>query len=1377
MLKKALSVLMAVALLLTIAPVYPAQVEANTSRIFSFVNEQYSPNTARTTTNERVTLSGTINNVIGSTITYSVYQVVDGDDHPTNRNENQTTNITLSGNSINVYNIQLYPGLNKITFKGVQGNAEVSDSIYIEYRNSPTLFNLMANLDGLQYEIQEHGTTVVHSVPSQGRASADISISGKAPNAERVTVIVNNRSYTYAVNSINDWNFVAAPVNIVKGKNTVTIRVFNNNQSVETTRDIAFYNGQVTFYDMNLNAGSVSASLENNPNFSVPNNTAITLRGKVIVPVAYNQNTDTYTPDIPTAALQYKLNTAGFANIPVANIAFEPVGFVPTPSTRFMTLTYSVNLGNSGSSSLAFNTAHTLQFQGMNMVKVPAGVDQSSVYSFTLRNSGLAYIEDVNYLPGFSSGTTNGQLEGMQGSDIENADIFSLPMGVEILIGNFGNYRTTLPSNLLRIESVTDAAGVKHPETAGDHTGISTDSNFKFSYLQRSVSYVTQRNVDGVEQQFLRVFLEIRKLPSAGAQTLRFKLNDTTNASADLYAAPITLLYGPYASFSKMLDIKTINYDTTMQSGDGQTFLINQQLDYFRGELLNIANPNDIVYETVAGPPVQPQTVFLYINNTHIPLQQDITGGSANRAKFMIKSTEYETAFNALFKSGENNIKFVFRTARNNYERNMKLTLVPTNLPEIPARNTDGVYPYSIGQNKPLPNDPKFQLTGNVYTTKEAEMNIYGTFDFIDLGTTPAQVTAKLTALGAEKSNYKIRIATADSATMEWTLNNTLVTRHSSNINFDNLVLGSGATVPGLTVQYDLEKESFSFILPNQQLPIDGSPKVYNITVFNSGDTGPRATYRLEINPTTIPYTVLAPVLEKRIMNQNFVEVIISSPGAESINVNKQEARKILFRDYSRLEDGLPRLIPAYSVIVTDLRAGRDTRLDLIIRRGNDEIKDYFNVKYVPESIPGHQVMEKMKNSHKLFDSQLTLSFDRGTNLIRTDYNVPDNLKGQVYEGHDLLFAIANPVDGVVDRHDFASVPANYDLDLSLGKVLFAASFPQRYIKSSPVYWIDPGQADDATTQNIYDPIRNGVDPYPFSIEDGVTQAYYFNRSNDRELVPSKRGSLTLAYDPSIRQGAGTMVTVFRFDAFTQQWENIGGVVDDRKNTITVPFDKFGYYTVAKLSYGFNDITDHPYAREAMEAIFTKGVMNALDPSGMFGGDQYVTRAEFARMIVRALEMPLNYDGANHFDDVPNMGNAINMNAIWDYRYIETAARSGFTRGTRPRAFDPESPIVRQDAAVMLAKALNMKLETDASKVRSGLQKAFRDEGAMDFYAAPSILAIQKKAFIQGAPVDINDPARGNVFQPKARLLRSDAAIIIAKVMADVKKLPKLYTQ
>jgi len=298
----------------------------------------------------------------------------------------------------------------------------------------------------------------------------------------------------------------------------------------------------------------------------------------------------------------------------------------------------------------------------------------------------------------------------------------------------------------------------------------------------------------------------------------------------------------------------------------------------------------------------------------------------------------------------------------------------------------------------------------------------------------------------------------------------------------------------------------------------------------------------------------------------------------------------------------------------------------------------------------------------------------------------------------------------------------------------------------------------------------------PLNVIKNEEREFYYDRSPDRELIPSKRGTLTLAYDPSARQSAGVTVTVFRFDPYTRQWENIGGKVDEKKNTITVPFDRFGYYVVAKLSASFNDIIDHRYARNAMEAMYTKGVMNAVDPGGLFGTDQYVTRGEFTRMIVRALELPLNYDGPKHFMDIGDTGGVVSPDALWDYRYIETAARAGIVRGTRPETFSPNDYITRQDAAVILANALNLKLDTKVDSVRKQLQKAFKDEIDIDDYAKPAVAAIQKKKFIVGSPVDNSDPSKGYVFEPTARLLRSDAAIVIARVMADQKKLPSIFT-
>nr|WP_240548487.1 S-layer homology domain-containing protein [Paenibacillus lignilyticus] len=207
------------------------------------------------------------------------------------------------------------------------------------------------------------------------------------------------------------------------------------------------------------------------------------------------------------------------------------------------------------------------------------------------------------------------------------------------------------------------------------------------------------------------------------------------------------------------------------------------------------------------------------------------------------------------------------------------------------------------------------------------------------------------------------------------------------------------------------------------------------------------------------------------------------------------------------------------------------------------------------------------------------------------------------------------------------------------------------------------------------------------------------------------------------------------------------------------------------MGYSFSDVTNHPYARNYIETIYSKGVMNAANFDD-FGADMYTTRGEFTSMIVKALNIPLNYELSKpHFDDVPPI---INQDALWDYSTIETAAREGIIRGTQPRAFEPTANLSRGDAAVFLARALNLKLETDADKIDKALQKTFKDYTEIDYYAKASVLAIAKKGYIKGSPVDPADPKKGYTFEPKSSLLRSDAAIIIGKMLADLKRLPKL---
>ncbi|RXZ83463.1 S-layer homology domain-containing protein [Paenibacillaceae bacterium] len=1361
--KKYLIVMLAFCLLIGGGIPQPSGVSA-AAEFFQFQNEQYSAGSARTVLTDRVTLNGTINNVIGSSISYTVDQITlkGTEEEVVNSNENQTANIQLNGNNITVLNVLLYPGLNRLTFKGTQGFSEVTSVIYIEYRNSPTLYDLTANIDGQQFIIQETGTTVVYSNNSRNKASYDISITGKAPNADKVTVVVNNRSYTYPVSSSNNWAFAASPLNVKQGKNSVTIKVHNKSQLVETTREIAFYNGEATFYDLQLvgvhTAGTSTVPLENNPNFSVAPGTKLLVKGKAILPlkvttengvVQFAPNWDDLETGLKPSGIKIKFNDGAFMDPNTGTVNL--LGSAPGPNDAFITVEFEKDVISSvdDTNNADYNKQFSLRLQANNYMKTPSPtIENSGIYTFKLRNGSQPYIYEVNHLPGYTSTTESTQLEAMTGIKLDGTNISSLPMGVELLIGNPGTH-----------ELVPEISNVKLV------TGIDAkDTEYKVEVITPASDLFVTKTVDGVEQQFRRVFLKVTMLPTSGSQTLTFKLKDFEGTQD----AKVNLLYGPYVKFEKLYDAMPIKYDTTLTPDIGKDVIIGTELANLRGELLNVSTPADIRYSNVDSNKLQ--SVFLYINNIEVKLKP-LDPGNINHPKFEV--LDPAQAFDALYKGGENTIKFVFRTKNNNYESQMKLVIQPTNLPVIPVPGTSGVFPYSINYSTPMPNDPNFVLQGDVYTTKEAKMNVFGTFDFIDLGVSAPEVRGRLadSVMNEDaRKKFMLRIVTDGASDIVWTLNNGFY--------IDGELIGTPASlINGITVYYDTSNQTFSFLLQDQNIPEDGSSKVYNFFVYNSGINGPKAQHRLEVDPVNIPYTILAPKMEKTNLNQNFVEVIITSPGAESIVVNKIEARKITYLDYGNLVGSNPTEITAFSAVIPKLKENKTTKIDFTISRGTDKTNGSFNVIYTPENIPGAQIMEKMSSSHKLFAGAFELKFPSGTNLIRRDYNVPDNLKGQVYNGNDLLFGVANPEDGVIDRHDFESVPANYDLQVNMGRIYFTASFPDRFIKSSPVYWVDAGEADNAMTPNLYDPILAGYDPLPYSKEKGLTRSFYYDRDPGRELRPSKRGTLTLKYDASVRKGAGTQVTVFRFDPFVKQWENIGGVVNDSKNTITVPFDRFGYYVVGKLSYGFGDINDHPYARIAGEAIFSKGVMNAIDPSGVFGTDMYVSRAEFARMIVRAMELPLNYDGPNHFFDVPNFDSSITMEAIWDYRYIETAARAGIVRGTLPRIFDPESPISRQDAAVMLANALNLKQGTEADKVRKDLQKAFKDEASIQHYAKPAVAAILKKGFIQGSPVSINDPSQGFVYEPVSRLLRAEAAMIISRVMTDQKKLPKLYTK
>ncbi|WP_322906492.1 S-layer homology domain-containing protein [Paenibacillus campi] len=1359
--KKLLSMLLAVVLLAGLLPQGwgNSQVFAASTKgiFFIFPNEQYDISTPRIANSDRLTVTGSYSNINTNSITYDVEQISKDGSNITviNSNKGLSGNVTAStsgGSNLTISDIPLFAGLNRITFRATQGvSSQVAESIYVDYRNGPTLYNLTAVLDNDTVALKENTPVVLTSAKggiNDGQQTANMSLSGSAPNAAKVTVLVNGgSSRTSIVSSANNYQFTVAPIALKSGKNTLTIQAINGTQVLETTRDVTFYNGLTTFYDTYAQSApvAISADLSSFPDYSVSQN-SFTVTGKVVVPLVGGVR--------PSSLTDYISYTFSGAGVPSNASQSDYIGKVtPTiiesaSTTAYITLQYTIP------DTLTTNSGVKRTFNYDKGINLSIGANNSSSGGFglTLRNSAAAYIYKVNYLAGYTETTSQDAAQAMTGTTLDGANIFSLPTALEVLVVNGAD------DTQLNITKVKDGTGAE--------AALTSDN---LNYTKISSESIVQ-TVNGNSQRMQRLLYRLNKVPVNGTQTLTFTAT-TGSVTTPEVTATINVLFGPYASFNKAYDGMLIPNSQNVPGA--ATRIITNTLDNFSGKLQNVTTQSDIRYADGGG---KTQTVFFYVNNTLIPL---IPVNGANDPNFKIQ--DINKAYSAMF-SGQNVIKLVFKTDKTSYELSININLVPTDVPVIPVNTTLGIFPFKYTGNSdaiPTAADPAFTANGTAYTTKETKFNIYGTFDFVDLGKNFGSVDSLLkdnSANAIKKANYILEITNSTGATVAtWTLNNTFTSISGETFNSGSPAATASGT--GLSVFYDYNSQSFSFIVRGQDVPKDGSPLVYNFTVYNTGKGGPSSSARMEISQQVDTYSIVRPLQAQMLTNSNFIDVVINSKTATSVVINKQTATKAPFYvDPDGKAMGNPPEYPdAYKVTVTDLKPNKDTKIPVIVTIAGQKIKDEVVVRYVPTNIPGAEFMQVMKTSAKVFDGDVNLKFPTGTNLIRKDIgtSADDKRKNEVFSGNTLLFGIGNSQDGVIDRYNFEPTPTNMDQKFKVGQQIFVNQFNNHFVKSSPVFWIDPGLADNLDSSD-YDPVTMGQKPYQPT---NSSVPSFYERDPRNELVPSKRGTLTLSYSDSVAEDAGKLVTVFFFDRSlgnsSGQWENIGGVVNAKAHTITVPFDRFGYYVVAKLSYSYTDIVQHSYARDYMEALFAKGIMKATDPDSSFGADQYITRGEFTRAIVRAMQLPFDYQGPKHFIDVSSNDSQILPDALYDYRYIETAARAGFIRGTQPQVFSPGDSITRQDAAVIIAKALNLKLQTDQTKIDAALQKVFKDASTVDRYARASVLAVAKQGLISGSAID-GDAKKGFNFTPTAKMLRSDTAVILAKVMISDKKLPPM---
>lgn len=172
----------------------------------------------------------------------------------------------------------------------------------------------------------------------------------------------------------------------------------------------------------------------------------------------------------------------------------------------------------------------------------------------------------------------------------------------------------------------------------------------------------------------------------------------------------------------------------------------------------------------------------------------------------------------------------------------------------------------------------------------------------------------------------------------------------------------------------------------------------------------------------------------------------------------------------------------------------------------------------------------------------------------------------------------------------------------------------------------------------------------------------------------------------------------------------------------------------------FSDIKGYDWANEAINYLAKIGALSG-DGSGSFRPGDFVTRAEFVKMVTDGTKMTDAGPADNKFTDV--------LAGSWYENYIRKAVGAGIINGVSETEFSPDENIVRADAAVIAMRVLKFFGQEFTVK-----NIAYKD--VTENYAFDSIYQAAEAGIMRGTG--------DNMFEPKRNLTRAEAAVIVYNI-------------
>jgi len=207
----------------------------------------------------------------------------------------------------------------------------------------------------------------------------------------------------------------------------------------------------------------------------------------------------------------------------------------------------------------------------------------------------------------------------------------------------------------------------------------------------------------------------------------------------------------------------------------------------------------------------------------------------------------------------------------------------------------------------------------------------------------------------------------------------------------------------------------------------------------------------------------------------------------------------------------------------------------------------------------------------------------------------------------------------------------------------------------------------------------------------------------------------------------------------------VGGALHDGR--MTAMLNHFSTYGVLEADRSFSDVPATHWAAQAIKSLAVKGIVEGMN-SKQFAPEARVTRAQFAAMLVRALDAEAGKKpAAGVFADVPR--------GAWYAPYAEAAFRLGIATGRDEERFAPNDAITREEMAIMLLRAY--RAIGAEGKAASKDAPSFADQSQISAWALEDVHAAAELGLVQGRT--------GGRFAPKENLTRAEIAQAIYNVL------------